>query len=391
MGIYNYKMSIITNIQKNDYECSFVLNNVDKSLVNALRRTIMSEIPTIKFRTEPIEQNDVIIKKNTCALHNEFITHRIGMIPINIQNIEEFDSSKYTFTINVKNDTNIMRNVTTEDFKVYFDEESGEKKEIDASKFFEPDPITGEYILITQLKPDQFGKSEGETLEIEAKTSIGTGRENAGYSPVSKAVFYNTMDQEKINLEIKKIIQDKETKSGKLNKMEKQKIEKQFNNMEAHRHFHTNNKGEPNKFNFEIESVGILNVNYIMNQAILLLEQNINYFNRIVYDENDDIEITESDTVMDGIDILVKNQSHTLGNLIQSYLFINYVEEQEKLKFVGYKIIHPLENNLIIRIQTTEDGDFKVKKQIVKDIIQENTEKLNLILKTIRKEWNSYK
>lgn len=385
-------MSIITDIQKtNEYECSFVLNNVDKSLANALRRTIMSEIYTIKFRTEPIEKNDVIIKKNTCALHNEFITHRIGMIPINIKNIEEFESSKYTFTINVKNDTNIMRNVTTEDFKVYFHEDSGEKKEIDPSQFFEPDPITGEYILITQLKPDQFGKSEGEMLEIEAKASLGKGGENAGYSPVSKVVFFNTMDQDKINLEIKKIIQEQETKLGKLNKTEKQKIVSRFNNMEAHRHFHTNNKGEPCKFNFEIESIGVLDVNYIMNQAISIIEKNINYFNLIVSDENEDIEITESETVMDGIDILVKHQSHTLGNLIQSHLFINNVENQENLKFVGYKIIHPLENNIIIRIQTKEHGDFETKKQIVKDIIQENTEKMNSIIKQIRKEWNSYK
>ena len=66
-------MSLITDIQIPDQNnCSFILNNVDKSLVNALRRTIMSDIPTFKFRTEPYESCDVKILSNTCALHNDF-------------------------------------------------------------------------------------------------------------------------------------------------------------------------------------------------------------------------------------------------------------------------------------------------------------------------------
>ena len=162
-----------------------------------------------------------------------------------------------------------------------------------------------------------------------------------------------------------------------------------FENFEAYRHFCKNNKGEPNKFNFEIESIGILTVEQIMNKAIDLIEKNINYFNLALTNENEDIEIINSPTVMDGVDIIVKGQGHTLGNLVQSYLFTNFVEGEESLKFIGYKIPHPLKKELVFRIQITSEGvDFEEKKQIIKDIIQTNTEKLNEILGTIRKEWN---
>jgi DNA-directed RNA polymerase II subunit RPB3 len=384
-------MSLITDIHIPDKNnCSFILNNIDKSLVNAFRRTIISGIPTYKFRTEPYEKCDVKVIKNTCALHNEFLIHRIGMIPVYIEDIEDFDPSKYTFKINIKNDTQSVINVTTNDFKVYQIDEIGEEKEVDSSLFFKPDPITKEYIVITKLKPDQFGSESGEEVEFEAKLTIGTGEENAGYSPVSKAVFYNSIDEKEVKSEIKRIIAEKEKENDtKLDKIERQKIQKNFENFEAYRHFCKNNKGEPNKFNFEIESIGILTVEQIMNKAIDLIEKNINYFNLALTNENEDIEIINSPTVMDGVDIIVKGQGHTLGNLVQSYLFTNFVEGEESLKFVGYKIPHPLKKELVFRIQISSEGvDFEEKKQIIKDIIQTNTEKLNEILGTIRKQWN---
>ena len=386
-------MSLITDIKVTDNNnCSFTLNNVDKSLVNALRRTIMSDIPTFKFRTEPYDSNDVKIIKNTCALHNEFLTHRIGMIPIHIENMDSFDPEKYLFKINKKNETETIIDVTTEDFEVfYLDDTEGEKK-IDSKKFFKPDEITKEYILITKLKPDQFGNSDGEEIQLEAKLSIGTGKENAGYSPVSKVVFYNTIDEMEVKNEIKKIIAEKEANDGeKISADEKSRLKKRFENFEAYRHYCKDEKGEPNRFNFEIESIGTLNVDQILNSALDIIEKNINYFDMAVNSENADIQINESQTVMNGIDIVIQGQGHTLGSIIQSYLFRNYVDNSEKndLQFVGYKVPHPLKKELVIRLQlNNSEEDHERKKEILKNIIHDNTEILNSIILTIKKEWN---
>ena len=384
-------MSLISNIKTIDENnCSFQLNNLDKSLVNALRRTIMSDIPTFKFRTEPYENNDVKIFKNTCALHNEFVTHRMGMLPVYIENRDVFDPSKYIFRINKQNTTDTIIDVTTQDIKVFLIEDSGEEKEIDGSLFFKPNQITNEYILITKLKPDQFGNDIGEELILEAKLSAGTGKENAGYSPVSKVVFYNSVDEQEVRNEIQRIIAEKE-KTEELSPEKKQRIKNSFENFEAYRHFHKDKNGNPNKFNFEIESIGTLTVDQIMNNALDIIEKNINYFDMVIDSEDNDIEITESLTVMKSFDINIKGQGHTLGNILQSYLFRNFIEDKEILQFVGYKIPHPLKKEIVLRIKlNTEEEDFEKRKEILKNIIHQNTEMLTQIILSLKKEWNNH-
>ena len=56
-------------------------NGLDKSIVNSLRRTLLSTIPTVAFCTESTN-SDIIIKKNNASLHNEFLADRIGLIEV---------------------------------------------------------------------------------------------------------------------------------------------------------------------------------------------------------------------------------------------------------------------------------------------------------------------
>jgi DNA-directed RNA polymerase alpha subunit len=57
-----------------DY-AEFVLRDTDVSMANALRRVMWAEVPTIAIDLVEFENN-------TTVLNDEFIAHRLGMVPL---------------------------------------------------------------------------------------------------------------------------------------------------------------------------------------------------------------------------------------------------------------------------------------------------------------------
>jgi DNA-directed RNA polymerase subunit L len=61
---------------------------------------------------------------------------------------------------------------------------------------------------------------------------------------------------------------------------------------------------------------------------------------------------------MTGFDFVIQGQDHTFGNMIQTWLVDNHVEGEAmpRLTFAGYKIPHPLKDEMLLRIGV-EDGN----------------------------------
>ena len=119
----------------------FDIDGVKMSLVNALRRIMISEVSTVAFETSNFETSSVKITENTSQFHNEFLLHRIGLIPINIPDTENFNESDYTFSLDVENKTNSVLYVTAGDIKV-MNNKTGKMESTE--KFFPKDPISND-------------------------------------------------------------------------------------------------------------------------------------------------------------------------------------------------------------------------------------------------------
>jgi DNA-directed RNA polymerase alpha subunit len=86
---------------------TFTLDNINISIANGLRRTILSDIPTVSFKTFPHNENQADIIKNTSRFNNEILKQRFGSIPIHLKDHSQpFD--ELLVQIDKQNDTNEM-------------------------------------------------------------------------------------------------------------------------------------------------------------------------------------------------------------------------------------------------------------------------------------------
>ena len=62
-------------IEQTNYKLVFIVEGVSIEMINAIRRIMMTEIPTMAI-------DEVIILKNDSPLYDEIIAHRLGLIPL---------------------------------------------------------------------------------------------------------------------------------------------------------------------------------------------------------------------------------------------------------------------------------------------------------------------
>ena len=91
---------------------------LDKSVVNAIRRTLLTDITTVAFEVDEGEKTDITMVKNDTVLHNEMLSHRIGLLPLYL-NPDTFQKN-YLFECKVKHETDApFQFVTANDIEIY--------------------------------------------------------------------------------------------------------------------------------------------------------------------------------------------------------------------------------------------------------------------------------
>lgn len=284
----------------------FDIENVDLSIVNGLRRTILSDIPTLGLRGE--ENPTITIHKNTTPLHNEFLSHRISLIRIHFSEeaTEAFTDDEYTFECSLKNNSPTPLPVTTRHL-------TGKRNNIPLTEkelhnLFPLHPITQDPILITRLR-------QGEELAFTATVVKSTSAEHASFSPVSLCTFFN------LPLEASQ-------KTG----------------LDKERDYYKNEFGEPSKMRFLLEAETALTPQYLVTKAFEILLQKVDHLYQIT-----STHIKPTDTP-NTFEVTIPNETDTLGNILQSLLFNKYIRQKTDVSYVGYFAPHPLEKTIVLKM-----------------------------------------
>lgn len=340
----------------------FTLSGINISIANGLRRTILSDIPVLAFKTFPHNENQAEFIVNTTRFNNEILKQRLGCIPINISN-HSLPYNELVVEVHKKNDTNEMMYVTTEDFKIKNIKTDKYLEESTVRKIFPPNEITGDYILFARLRPKISNELPGEELKIRAKMSLHTAGEDGMYNCVSCCSYSYTQDkvkqndawQEKMNSLIAEHEKAKETAvADNLDDMENnfqeqlEMEEKDFYNHDAKRIF------IKDSFDFKVESIGIFENEDICSKACDVILEKLSYIKEQI--ENDSILIEKSkNTMKNSFDIKLMNEGYTIGKIIDFVLFKQQYEENRNATFVGFRKEHPFDSYSYIRIAYNEN------------------------------------
>ncbi|KIK01401.1 hypothetical protein K443DRAFT_132298 [Laccaria amethystina LaAM-08-1] len=237
---------------------NFVLGNVDLAFANSLRRVMMADIPTVAI-------DMVEIEINTTVLPDEFIAHRLGMVPLMSSNCDEairntrdctclagcsFCSILLVLNVGCHDDTTMEVTSAHLDVIPYPEEgletqDSGEELSKRGEYFGHPvgknEPGVAP-ILICKIR-------KGQELKVKCVAKKGIAKEHAKWSPCSAVSFeydpYNKLRHTKYWFETDERGEWPTSDNGKEEEPPRDDEPFDFN-------------AKPNKFYFEVETDGSL-------------------------------------------------------------------------------------------------------------------------------------
>ncbi len=326
--------------QEDDY-LEFELSNVNTSMANAIRRLVLSEVEVYG-----IDEKNIQITENTCPLHNEYVSHRISLIPIrqnikvDFNDLEFYIAKRHTKDIPIENEQLIILEVTTEHVQV-FDKKS--------ESWLDPNTIFDGVYLITKLNLKQ---------KILGKFTVSSGvaKDHSRWQCVNTIAYrYKTKADLKSGQEYDKITLDEE-----------------HNNW-----LRRGDSEEPLAFIFYLEPNGKMSGSLIINRALEILKEKCETFVEYINKNRHEIAWHKSNM----IEMEYEGEMHTLGNLI-STIGLELLGEQD---FIGYRIVHPMLNKFILRMKLDNVND---RERHIDSLVGLTTSIIGKI-DELMKEWKS--
>ena len=348
--INKHAFANVSGVRVDGAALHFTISNAHVSTANALRRIILSEIPTLVFRTFPHEANRATFHVNTSRHHNEILKQRLSCIPIHVSD-PEFDYKEYYCEINVKNAEEQVIYVTTADFKVKHRGGSNSENTELGKKMFPPDPTTGEYIDFARLMPRVSNYSEGEELHVTADFDMGFAKQDSAFNVCCTCSYGFTPDTKKQDEEWEKRVADQQKmKAGKDGKDSSisapEDDKKNWKLLDAQRIV------VPNSFDFVVETVGVLKNGELLRKACDIMKIKCDAFvknieNATVANRN----IVPADvTIPNAYNIILRNEDYTLGKALEHMLYCKHYLGEQSLVFCAFKKTHPHDDDSYIQV-----------------------------------------
>jgi DNA-directed RNA polymerase subunit L len=294
--------------------------NVDRSVANALRRTVIADIPVLVFDTKTC-----VISANTSRFTNEIVKQRIGCIPIHTLDPA---ARRYTLTVSKKNDTDHTLVLTTADFVIR--NEAGEVVEglLPPLEIQLDGPMKAYYIDVLRLKP-------GEEFNMKCGITTGTGDQSGQYNSSSICSYGCTLDSVLAQEAWEKKPEEEKTLENKKN----------WSLLEAKRFV------KPDSFEFAIKTCSAYTNQQLVAKACEIICGKLAEA-MIVYEER-----ASATSMPDCTDVVLKDGDYTIGKLLEYQIF--QMKEELKVTYVTFFKRHPHDVDGILRICVKSEGGVK--------------------------------
>jgi DNA-directed RNA polymerase subunit L len=259
------------SVTKNGYHLRGELRDVPVAFVNALRRTVMSEIPVVTV-------TNVQILDNKSKMPHEVLRHRMEMIPINVKPEDVATIRDTTLELRFL-PAEEARTVTTDDIVV-----NGPRKDVILQ-----DRDLSTPLLFMYLDPK-------ESVHVRANLAI----QPRGLSHTCVAVHSYHIDPKQAETDEELYVQN----GGD---------PRVFKNFYIQRSYARNpDTLRPNHFDFVVESIGVLDAPDLVKRAAASLKTKVEEFGAlpILRGEKGWYSVESADL-----------DSHTIGNLMQSLMY----------------------------------------------------------------------
>ena len=350
----------IDNISDKGNTLQFTLSGINVSLANALRRTILSDIPIAVFKTSPYEENKAIIYANTSRLNNEILKQRLSCVPIHIRDLK-IPLKNYLLEVKEENNTDTVMVVTTEHFKIKNLQTDSYLSENDVREIFPASDLTGYFIDFVKLRPKISDELPGEKIHLTCEFTISNAKDDGMFNCVSTCAYGYTTDDVKMKEELGKKQQG--WKDAGLNAEEIEFESKNWKLLDALR------ITKKDSFDFTIETVGIYTNQEIIQKACDILVDRLNAIDMQIH--RDELEIKPSDNTMENcFDVRLNNEDYTIGKSIEYFMYTDYFEGLKTLSFCGFKKFHPHDADSIIRVAYIDPVEIATIKQNVAECLK---------------------